>query len=147
VNSHNGGAISGFYQAPDGTVWFGVYSFSKNESRVLCSIQDSRVRCFGDKDGLEQQISPFAIFARDDAGYLWMGTSTSVVRWKPSSSPRVLSPKALESNNGNEGATALVFDQDGSLLVGIGRSGTGLGLQRLRGDQSAARVDEKRKKQ
>jgi PAS domain S-box-containing protein len=129
----NEGAITGFYQAPDGTVWFGVYSPSKNESKVLCSIQDSRVRCFGDEDGLEQQISEAAIFARDAAGYLWMGTSTSVVRWKPSSSPLVLSPKALESNNGNMGAKALVFDQDGSLLVGIASSGSGLGLQRVRG--------------
>jgi PAS domain S-box-containing protein len=129
------GAISGLYQAPDGTVWFGIYSFNKNESKVLCSIQGSRVRCFGDKDGLEQQISEAGIFARDDAGYFWIGASTSVVRWKPLSSPLVLSPKALESNNGNMGAKALVFDQDGSLLVGIGRSGAGLGLQRLRGDK------------
>ena len=131
----NEGAISGFYQAPDGTVWFGVHSFSKNESKVLCSIEDSRVRCFGDKDGLKQQISEAPIFARDNAGYLWMGTATSVVRWKPSSPPLVLSPKALESNNGQTGATALVFDQDGSLLVGIERNGTGLGLQRVRGDK------------
>jgi PAS domain S-box-containing protein len=131
----NEGEITGFYQAPDGTVWLGVYSFSKNESKVLCSIQDSRVRCFGDKDGLEQQITEGMIFARDDADYLWMGTATSVVRWKPTSSPLVLSPKALESNNGQTGAKALVFDQDGSLLVGIERSGTGLGLQRVRGDK------------
>src|SRR5258708_31599113 len=62
-----------------------------------------------------------------------MGTSTSVVRWKPSSSPLLLSPKALKSNNGNMGAKALVFDQDGSLLVGIVRNGSGLGLKRVRG--------------
>ena len=115
----NEGAIEGFHQAPDGTVWFGIHSFSKDESKVLCSIQDSRAHCFGDKDGLEQQITSAAIFARDDAGYLLMGTPTSVVRWKPSSPPMVLSPKALESNNGQVGAKALIFDRDGSLLVGI----------------------------
>ena len=131
----NEGEIEGFNQAPDGTVWFGVYSFSKNESKVLCSIQDSKVHCFGDKDGLEQQITPAVVFARDDAGYLWMGTSTSVVRWKPLSSPLILSPKALESNNGQVGAKSLVFDQDGSLIIGIDKKGSGLGLQRVRGDK------------
>jgi PAS domain S-box-containing protein len=131
----NEGAIEGFHQAPDGTVWFGIHSFSKDESKVLCSIQDSRAHCFGDKDGLEQQITSAAIFARDDAGYLLMGTPTSVVRWKPSSPPMVLSPKALESNNGQVGAKALIFDRDGSLLVGIEGNGPGQGLQRLRGDK------------
>ena len=131
----NEGATSGFYQAPDGTVWFGIHSSSKNESKVLCSIQDSSVHCFGAKDGLEQQITPAAIFARDDAGYLWMGTPTSVVRWKPSSPPLVLSPKALESNSGQMGAKALIFDRDGSLLVGITGNSPGQGLQRLRGDK------------
>jgi PAS domain S-box-containing protein len=131
----NEGAISGFYQAPDGTVWFGIRSFSKNESKVLCSIRNSSVHCYGDKDGLEQQIMAGPIFARDDAGYLWMGTPTSVVRWKPSSPPLVLSPKALESNSGQMGAKALIFDRDGSLLVGITGNSPGQGLQRLRGDK------------
>jgi len=131
----NEGLISGFYQAPDGTVWFGIHSFSKNESKVLCGIRNSSVHCYGDKDGLEQQIMAAAIFARDDAGYLWMGTPTSVVRWKPSSPPLVLSPKALESNSGQMGAKALIFDRDGSLLVGITGNRSGQGLQRLRGDK------------
>ena len=46
-------------------------------------------------------------------------------------------PKALELNNGNQGVEALVFDQDGSLLVGIDRSSSDRGLHRLRCDQGS----------
>ncbi len=128
------GWISGFEQDRDGAVWFTVSSFSKNESRVLCSIKGTGIVCYGSKDGLTQQAVAGAQSVRDADGYLWMGTSTSVMGWKPSSS-RVHSPDALKSQIGNDEVLGLALDHDGSLLVGIERAGPGLGLQRISHDQ------------
>jgi PAS domain S-box-containing protein len=128
----NEGQIAGFNQAPDGAVWF--HSASGNAFRKLCSIRRSTINCYGSGDGLKQQIEGTTL-ARDSAGYLWIGTSTSVVRWQPSFPSVTFSPKALQSNSGQVGANAIAFDEDGSLLVGIMKSGSGLGLQRIRGDK------------
>ena len=129
------GAIGGFNQAPDGAVWFPVFTFSGNTSGKLCSIRGSTISCYGPGDGLKQRIPPVTTLARDSAGYLWIGTSTSVVRWQPSFPSVTFSLKALQSNSGQVGASAIAFDEDGSLLVGITKSGAGLGLRRLRGDK------------
>jgi signal transduction histidine kinase/ligand-binding sensor domain-containing protein len=111
------GWIVGFDQDLDGAVWFGVQSYSNNESRVLCKIRDAAMICYGRKDGLTQQIIPSTQFARDDAGYLWMGTSTSVIGWKPPSL-QVYSPDVLKNKSGSTTVTGLAVDRDGSLLVG-----------------------------
>ena len=124
------GWIFGFEQDPDGAVWFAVSSYNKNESRVLCRIQEAGMVCYGSKDGLREQAVAATQFVRDDAGYLWMGTATSVVGWKPSS-VLVHSPDALKSDRGY-GVMGFAIDQDGSLLVGVTRRGPGLGLQRIR---------------
>jgi signal transduction histidine kinase/ligand-binding sensor domain-containing protein len=111
------GWIHGFEQDPVGAVWFGVLSYNKNESRVLCKIRDAAVICYGSKDGLTQEVMAATQFVRDDAGYLWMGTSTSVTGWKPSSL-QVYSPDVLKNKSGSLTVTGLAVDRDGSLLVG-----------------------------
>jgi signal transduction histidine kinase/ligand-binding sensor domain-containing protein len=120
----------GFEQDREGAVWFAVVSYSKNESRVLCSIKEGRIVCYGSRDGLTEQAVPGTQTARDADGYLWMCTSRSVIGWKPSSS-RVYSPDALRSKSGQNGVKGLALDEDGSLLVGIG----GRGLQRISHDR------------
>jgi ligand-binding sensor domain-containing protein len=111
------GWISGFEQDPDGAVWFGVFSFNKNESKVLCKIRDASMICYGSKDGFTQQIMATTQFARDDAGYLWMGAEASLIGWK-SPSMEVYSPDALKNKSGSVTITGLAVDRDGSLLVG-----------------------------
>jgi signal transduction histidine kinase/ligand-binding sensor domain-containing protein len=111
------GWITGFEQDPDGAVWFAVASYNMNESRVLCKMRDAAVTCYGSKDGLTQRIMDSTQFVRDDAGYLWMGTSTSVMGWKPPSL-QVYSPDVLKNKSGSTTVTGLAIDRDGSLLVG-----------------------------
>jgi signal transduction histidine kinase/ligand-binding sensor domain-containing protein len=111
------GWITGFEQDPDGAVWFAVASYNMNESRVLCKMRDAAVTCYGSKDGLTQRIMDSTQFVRDDAGYLWMGTSTSVIGWKPPSL-QVYSPDVLKNKSGSTTVTGLAIDRDGSLLVG-----------------------------
>jgi signal transduction histidine kinase/ligand-binding sensor domain-containing protein len=111
------GLITGFEQDPEGAVWFAVKSFSKNESRVLCKIRDTAMVCYGSKDGLTHQALVQTQFVRDDAGYLWMGTDTSFIGWKPPSL-QVYSPDFLKNNSGNGNVTGLAVNRDGSLLGG-----------------------------
>jgi signal transduction histidine kinase/ligand-binding sensor domain-containing protein len=128
------GWIFGFEQDGDGAVWFAVLSYNTNESRVLCRIKAAGIVCYGRRDGLTEQAMSGTQLVRDADGYLWMGTTTSVVGWKPSSS-RVYSPDALRSNSGQAGVRGLALDQDGSLLVGIAKAGAGRGLQRISHDR------------
>jgi len=111
------GWIYGFEQDPDGAVWFAVKSYNKNESRVLCKIRDAAMVCYGSKDGLTQEVMAATQFVRDGAGYLWTGTSTSVIGWKPPSL-QVYSPDFLKNKSGSTTVTGLVVERDGSLLVG-----------------------------
>ncbi len=111
------GWISGFEQDPEGAVWFGLYSFNKDESKVLCKIRAGAMTCYGSKDGLTQRIMATTQFARDDAGYLWMGAETSLIGWKPQSL-QVYSPDALKNKSGSTTITGLAVDRDGSLLAG-----------------------------
>jgi signal transduction histidine kinase/ligand-binding sensor domain-containing protein len=120
----NEGTIWSFEQDPDGTVWFAVFSFNKNDSRILCKIHDATLTCYGSNDGLTQQVSANSL-VRDKAGYLWMGTATSVIGWKPPSL-EVYSPDFLKDLTGATTTHALALDEDGSLLVG------GFGLHRIR---------------
>ena len=111
------GWVSGFEQDPDGAVWFGVTSYNRNESRVLCKIRNGAMICYGSKDGLTQRLMDATQLVRDDAGYLWMGTETSVTGWKPPSL-RVYSPDFLKNRSGSATVTGLAVDRDGSLLGG-----------------------------
>ena len=64
----------------------------------------------------------------DNSGYLWIGTSTALVRWKPGSTTSYELP-GLKSNVALAGVTALAAAPDGSIWTGISKSGPGLGLQ------------------
>jgi streptogramin lyase len=111
------GWVGGLMQDPAGAVWFTVNTYNKNESKVLCKIQALAVTCYGKSDGLTEQATPHVSLLRDDAGYLWMLTATSVVGWKPSS-VQVYSPDLLKNRSGNGGFRGIDLDRDGSLLVG-----------------------------
>lgn len=66
----------------------------------------------------------------DETGHIWIGTSTSVLRWQPGS--KASYPVAgLDSNGNVEGVLALTSDRLGAVLVGVAKAGPGRGLQRL----------------
>ena len=111
------GWIHGFEQDTEGAIWFGVQSYNRNESRVLCKIRVGTMTCYGSKDGLTQHVMDGTQFVRDAAGYLWMGASTSVMGWKLPSL-LVYSPDFLKNKSGSTTVTGLAVDRDGSLLVG-----------------------------
>ncbi len=121
--------IYSILEARDGTVWFCGSSLTGKQGG-LCRVQGSGVRCYGKAEGIEAGY-PKPI-AEDEAGNLWMGADANVLRWTPASHTAYPVP-GLRSKTGQTGVAALVPAPDGSIWVGIGAPGPGLGLQRLVG--------------
>jgi signal transduction histidine kinase/ligand-binding sensor domain-containing protein len=111
----------------EGKVWFERLR-PEDRTHPLCQVLDTGVRCYGSKDGVDSYgLGPIA---EDPSGDLWVGSNTTLVRWRPGAA-KVYRPRSLRSNQGNDGITSLAPANDGSLWVGIGLPGRGAGLQRL----------------
>ena len=70
-----------------------------------------------------------ALIADPDGG-LWIGSVKGVCHWAPGASA-VYSLKSLEQAEGGNGVQALALEKNGSLLVAVGHTGPGAGLQML----------------
>ena len=116
------GRVNSIYEDHAGTIWI-----ARSRTRVggVCQVVASVVKCYGSNDGLP----PYAeTLIEDNSGYLWIGSSSRLVRWKPGSSVSYLLP-GLKSRAGLTGVNALAIAPDGSVWTGISNSGRGLGLQ------------------
>jgi signal transduction histidine kinase/ligand-binding sensor domain-containing protein len=112
----------------DGSLW-ATTNYRAGSPGPLCHATDREVRCFGKADGLPIQIANPIL--SDGTGGFWIGSDTSLVHWKAGVS-EIYEPQALRSKSGQEGIFGLVRNSDGSLWVGIGTAGRGLGLERFR---------------
>lgn len=104
--------------------------YASNAKQPLCRIDSGGQHCFGAESSVPTELG-WAILP-DGADSVWIGSSTSVHRWTAGNSA-TYPVHGLEANNHVEGVMALAVDRDGSLLVGIAKSGPGRGLQRLAG--------------
>jgi signal transduction histidine kinase/ligand-binding sensor domain-containing protein len=111
----------------EGNAWF-TRSRKGDNLGPLCEVVGSALHCHGVADGL---ASPNAgPLARDTKGNLWLGLVDTFARWRPDAST-TFKVNALEVAKGLSGIEALAIAADGSIWVGMDRSGTGLGLQHL----------------
>lgn len=101
-----------------------------DRSHPLCELLATAIRCFGKEDGLDAFGE--GPLVQDASGSLWIGSSTTLVRWHEGHS-YVLRPEALLSNAGQGGIQGLAVESDGSLWVGMMLRGRGAGLQRMVG--------------
>jgi signal transduction histidine kinase/ligand-binding sensor domain-containing protein len=110
-----------------GAIWI-TRSQIHDAEGPLCEVIGEAVHCHGAADGI-----PFAyaqpLFG-DTVGNLWIGSSLGVCRWRPDGSNTFVD-KALTSAKGLQGVGAINVGPNGSILVGLRRSGKGLGLQQL----------------
>jgi signal transduction histidine kinase/ligand-binding sensor domain-containing protein len=121
------GRINSIVEDHSGTIWF-TRSGGSDADGGLCQIIGTGTRCHGKADGVPGTDVPQPL-VEDTLGNLWIGTSSTVVRWKPgSSNTHTWGLKTIEGLDGVEG---LVANPDGSLWVGIALAGRGLGLQQL----------------
>jgi signal transduction histidine kinase/ligand-binding sensor domain-containing protein len=116
------GRVNSVYEDRDGTIWI---ARSRTTGGGVCKVAASGAACYGPKDG----VPPYAgTLIGDNLGYLWIGTSTALVRWKPGSSTSY-ELSGLRSNVALAGINVLAAAPDGSVWAGISNSGRGLGLQ------------------
>ena len=113
-----------------GKVWFYPFQFHNNEDEVLCAVAQSKLSCYGRKDGIPSH-GPLTALMQDGSGKFWLGGSESVTGWAGGPA-EAHSFEALKNNQDQLGVFSLVAEQDGSLLAGIAKQGPGAGLQRLR---------------
>ena len=115
------------HENPDGSLWVvrGQYDVS---DAPLCRVTDSLIRCFGKADGIP--IAPAGSLLVDSDGSFWIGGQTALVHWRNSAS-KLYPIEGLKHNAGGIGVNSLARDTDGSVWVGILKTGPGLGLGRL----------------
>ncbi|WP_377702307.1 triple tyrosine motif-containing protein [Pseudoduganella sp. UC29_71] len=113
-----------------GSVWIAKSRLVAPDDAPLCRISEAAMACFGAKDGLPFKKDGLAAVAEDGSGGMWLGTVHGVYHWTPKQTKPHL-PPSLATASGATGVLALLRQADGSVLVGVGQSGEGLGLQRL----------------
>jgi len=123
------GGVASIVEDSQGTIWFGL-AIPATGSGPLCQVVEAGTRCFGIADGVPSFRGAGALL-EDWGGNLWIGGSTTLLRWT-SGSPTVYLPSGLKTNSGIGGITGLASTPDGT-LPGL----SGLELQR----QLAGRTD------
>jgi signal transduction histidine kinase/ligand-binding sensor domain-containing protein len=120
--------IETIVQDSKGAIWI-TRSQVRDDTGPLCEVTGSTLRCHGSSDGI-----PFAYgqpLYRDALDNLWIGSSQGLCRWKTGGNTKAYIDSALSRVQGLAGVGAIAAGDDASLLVGMKRSGKGLGLQRL----------------
>ena len=120
--------INSIIEDHNGTVWF-TRSRGSDADGGLCQVIGTGMRCFGKTDGVPGADISGPVVA-DTQGNLWVGGSSTVVRWKPGSSG-TFALKELKSKEDVGGVRGLASNPDGSVWVGIDLPGRGKGLQQL----------------
>ncbi len=94
----------------------------------LCEVTGNELSCHGAPDGIPFRYAKELL--RDGSGNLWVSGPDGICRWKSGSS-QTYSSMALQRLEGVLGIEAMALAADGSLWVGMRRSGKGLGLQQF----------------
>ena len=121
------GSIMAILEDRDGTIWIARANISDTKG-PLCKVTDTGLRCYGRDDGV---AIPYAVaLANDNLGYVWLAGGPTVSRWQTNSADTYVSP-GLDPAEVFNGVLALAGRPDGSLWVGLVRSGKSGGLQQL----------------
>jgi signal transduction histidine kinase/ligand-binding sensor domain-containing protein len=100
----------------------------KDTDGPLCEVVADALRCVGEAEGIS---FPFAQpLVLDSQQNLWFGSSLGIGRFKSGDAKTYL-VKALQGNEKQAGISAIAENSNGSMLVGVRRTGKGLGLQQF----------------
>jgi signal transduction histidine kinase/ligand-binding sensor domain-containing protein len=121
------GLIVDIQEDSNETIWVSRSQLD-DEKGTLCEVVDTKLRCHGKSDGIPH-LNDGPLLC-DAWGNVWIGGSSMLTRWTPGSST-TYAIKGLESGGDFPGVQALANAPDGSLMVGMTRSGPTLGLQQL----------------
>ena len=118
------GRVNAMVRDGRGAIW-AVQTRMPEGDKPLCHVTNTQTLCYGEAEGVA--FSGAEALAIDQRENLWVGDD-ALLRWKPGSFSRYplkgLNPQL-------DGVAALAATDDGSLWVGVGRSGVHLGLQKF----------------
>ena len=120
--------VNSIRQDAHGTIWFTRSRTNPRNPGPLCKVAAKAIHCLTAADGL---ALPYAeALAVDTRGDLWVASSSQLLRGEAGVFKEFPHPElnAAATSNGIESLTPRA---DGGILVGITRSGPGLGLQSL----------------
>jgi signal transduction histidine kinase/ligand-binding sensor domain-containing protein len=122
------GRINTLAEDHEGRIWF--TASRRPDHSPLCEVSNSAFRCHGSSDGIP--FSTAAGLAVASNGELVVASAVQVIHWSPD---RGLVSSQMFDNllgfQGLHGIDVLEAEADGAVLVGVGFSGTGMGLQRI----------------
>jgi signal transduction histidine kinase/ligand-binding sensor domain-containing protein len=118
------GRIDAIIERLNGEVWFSRF---RPDGVAICRVVGLETQCYGQEDGIA--LRGGASFIEDTAGSLWIGDTTSLMRWRPGST----SILRLTGQRGGvaDGVAAIVAQPNGVILAGINPAGPGLGLEQV----------------
>ena len=113
------GRVNSFLEDHNGAVWLSR-SRVHDGSGPLCRATKNGINCYASGDGIPV---PYAgPLAMDRHGYIWMGSPSTLSRWKFGSYERYV-PNGLEKAEGLTGVNGIAVMPDDALWVGIQRAG------------------------
>lgn len=127
-------------ESEDGSVW--IANVAKqggatvgNVRAPLCRVSPGPMRCFSDADGLVSGSKNFSAMglAPDPDGSFVLGTTSSVLRWKPGGATTSFALQGAK-DYGSPVVIAIARDQEGFYWIGADQTGPHLGLMQLRND-------------
>lgn len=126
---HQHALVEQILQDANGVVWFVPTQVGTTPYSRLCRVSHSADLCY--ETGMDLRSMPVTAAASDSAGNIWLGGPDSIAKWT-NGSAKVYRPSVLKNNQHQGGINTLAVDSDGSLLVGMGKTGPGRGLQRFK---------------
>jgi signal transduction histidine kinase/ligand-binding sensor domain-containing protein len=121
------GRVNSIIEDRNGTIWF-TRTRVPDANGPLCQVIDTNLRCYGKADGITPLFAQPVV--EDLQGNFWIGSTNDLTRWSKTSSSTYVLP-GLAAAKGLSGVYALAAASDGSLWIGINRTGPDLGLQRM----------------
>jgi len=120
------GQIDAMAEGDDGTIWIARAHLGPGDrDSPICSYDGEQFHCY---KGTGMPFQWATAIARAEDGYLWIGSSSGICRWKPDHLAVCDLPETLASAGGSLGVADVMPTANG-LLVGIARTGPGLGLE------------------
>jgi len=117
-----------FLEDTFGNVWMGVSGLDTDPS-TLCKVGSKHLDCVGTRDGFDCARGVSNTIDAD--GYLWVGGTKGICRWKPGVTPEFDPIAALLRRKGLSSITSLANRSDGSMWAGTQLQGEGGGLLHL----------------
>jgi ligand-binding sensor domain-containing protein len=120
------GRVNSIRKDRQGRIW--MVRTRQGHQGPLCGITGGEIHCYGVADGMNCRYG--TDLAVDKQENIWIGSAEALCRWKPGYSSTYLEEE-LKQTEDLSGVNALAAADDGTLWVGITRSGKTLGLRQF----------------